>query len=626
MAGNPHLYRRSSGIYVLRIAVPLRHRASVGKAEIHVSTHLREWNAAKLAALKIQIGWLERFMEMDSTKTSTTKALLSGEGWASVEESARLLGVSTRSLLTELLNASADIAIYANEWHCWQVDSLSEIAREPNGAIVMNDVEHIGQRTIFSGEVHPIDAKAAIGSLIAGDVWSAEIFRHEKYGAIILDEAKAVPSSAVLVAKAAVDSVRIRLGEHSSPVVAQEIPLATDAISVKHGKKKFSELFDLFSNSRTWKPDHRKRMKNEAELFRELMDNPTLSNIEPSTILIYSERLAQLPKDVYQAKRKFPRASTCDLAELARIHQLPRKGPQTVKAHISRLGDIFSFGDRNGMLHFNPASDYKRGRGKTAATRAQDERALFEPDELNNLFSATWFKTGNGADKNWRPFYYWLPLLGLLTGCRLNEISQIYLDDIKRTQAGTWYLDINLDMPEGCECDKSLKTANSVRVVPLHKRLIELGLLKYVETLRDKGEQRLFPELRHDKVKGYGKAAGAWFDDRYLGRRLKLERDGMKTFHSFRHTFITALERLNTPERVLTQLAGHERGGSQSSARYAKDRDADELLSTVNAIDFDAFSIIEKFDIGAAEAALRVAERTKEKLRRARVAKQLAGR
>ena len=623
MAGNPHLYRRSSGIYVLRLAVPLRHRALVGKSEIHVSTRLRDWNAAKLAALKIQIGWLERFMELDNTKTSTARALFSGEGWASVEESARLLGVSTKSLLTELLNASADIATYANEWLCWQVDTLSEVAREPNGAFVMNDVEHLGQRIIFSGEVRPLDAKAAISSLIAEGVWSAEVFRHQKYGGVFPDELKSIPIAAVLVAKNAVDSVRVRLGDHFSPVTSQDTPMATDAITVKHGKKKFSELFDLVSRSRLWKADHRTRMENEAELFQELMDNPTLASIEPSTILTYSERLAQLPRDVYQAKRKFQIESICQLADLARIHQLPLKGPQTVKEHISRLGDIFSFGVRNAMLHFNPASDYKRGRGKTAATRQQDERAMFEPDELNKIFSATWFKTGKGADNNWRPFYYWLPLLGLLTGCRLNEISQIYLDDIKRTQAGTWYLDINLDQPDKSDSagDKSLKTANSIRVVPLHKRLIELGLLQYAETLRQRGEERLFPELRHDKAKGYGKAAGAWFNERFLGRRLKLERDGMKTFHSFRHTFITALERLNTHERVLTQLAGHERGRSQSSARYAKDRDADELQSTVDQVNFNVLASIVMLDIEAAEVALSVAERTKAKLRRARIAR-----
>ena len=62
MHGNPGLYRRPSGIYAVRIAVPLRLRQAVGKSEIHVSTSLWDLNAAKLAALRILIGWREHFM------------------------------------------------------------------------------------------------------------------------------------------------------------------------------------------------------------------------------------------------------------------------------------------------------------------------------------------------------------------------------------------------------------------------------------------------------------------------------------------------------------------------------------------------------------------------------------
>jgi integrase len=139
--------------------------------------------------------------------------------------------------------------------------------------------------------------------------------------------------------------------------------------------------------------------------------------------------------------------------------------------------------------------------------------------------------------------------------------------------------------------------------------------------LRDAGEERLFPELRHDKRKGYGKAAGAWFNDRFLGIRLGITRNGRKTFHSLRHGFVTALERQDLPERIQAQLAGHKRGATQSGTRYTKDRDADELAAFVNSIAYDFLPEIAPLDIEAALQALKTSSRLKLELRKARIAK-----
>jgi hypothetical protein len=42
-----NLYRRPSGIYVLRITVPVRYRAQLGQREIHTSTRTTDQSAAK---------------------------------------------------------------------------------------------------------------------------------------------------------------------------------------------------------------------------------------------------------------------------------------------------------------------------------------------------------------------------------------------------------------------------------------------------------------------------------------------------------------------------------------------------------------------------------------------------
>ncbi|MCO2667079.1 site-specific integrase, partial [Pseudomonas aeruginosa] len=188
--------------------------------------------------------------------------------------------------------------------------------------------------------------------------------------------------------------------------------------------------------------------------------------------------------------------------------------------------------------------------------------------------------------------------------------SQLYLDDVRQSETGTWFLDFNLDgdkVEEADVPDKSLKTVNAERVVPLHAELVRLGLPEYVARLRRAGHTRLFPELKRDPVKGYGKPAGSWFNERFLGKKLGIKRNGMKTFHSFRHTFVTALERLDLPERVLAQFAGHERGTTQAGSRYAKDRSADELAKNLAGLHFPALAGVAPIRIDDALAAIKSA-------------------
>ncbi|MCZ5067667.1 integrase, partial [Escherichia coli] len=68
----------------------------------------------------------------------------------------------------------------------------------------------------------------------------------------------------------------------------------------------------------------------------------------------------------------------------------------------------------------------------------------------------------------------------------MNELCQLYLSDIRMSENGVSYLDFNLDSPDKvmdteAEADKSLKTLNALRQVPIHPRLIELGFLEYVK-------------------------------------------------------------------------------------------------------------------------------------------------
>lgn len=632
MQGVSCLYRRPSGIYAVRLVVPKRLRESIGRTEIHTSTGARSLAVAKTEALKIQLHWRERFLAMDAEKLRNESPLIAGHGMIPVAEAADAVGVSPSALAGELLNERAELYAHINARRCWIVPNLADIDRDYDGAFIRNDAEGKGFETVHSGIVRFLDSAAALGQFAIGADVGETIFRDGEQGAVFLEmgDPLEVTLSQCIVSKQAVARVRARLASALGPArvppptaaatvteASPPEPIVYDPISARHGSKRFSELFELYRRDRDWGADQSRRMTTEAGLFADLMGDPALGEIEKETVLEFARLLALLPTDIYQSRRKYGETKTLrELIEIAQRHGLACKSETTIKGHVGRLSEILGYGVKAGMMRFNPASDFKRGR--SAGRRAQDEREIFTPDELSLIFSQDWFTTGAGLIDHsgwthWRPHYYWLPLLGLLTGGRINELSQLYLDDIRQSESGVWYLDFNLDgVDKMDEPDKSLKTVNAVRVVPMHKKLVRLGLPEYVAALRRAGHTRLFPELKRDPVKGYGKPAGSWFNERLLGHRLGIERNGMKTFHSLRHCFVTAAERLGLPERVLAQLAGHERGKTQSGTRYAKDRGADELAPNLAALGFPQLATVAPFKIADALRAIKYAQRLKE--------------
>lgn len=640
MSASACLYRRPSGIYVVRIAVPLRLRSSVGKTEIHTSTGLRDLSAAKIAALSIQLHWRNQFMALDANNTASTLLSHAVSGFIPVSEAAQQCGMSVTALLGEMINTKATLFVQAGGWSGIFMPDRHDIERDHDGSFILNDVENRGDRKICATLLCPHDSTATIGTLLAqGQCEESLFYPVNSAGVFFPDEPVIVPLPAYLMSKAEavaiserltlIASLQNRCDQTQAPAPAPAP--AEDKRYIpgpeKHANLRFSELFVQYTESKEWGDDQARKMQKEAALFAELMDDPRLGDIDYPLILKYAGELARLPKDIYQSRRNkgLQSASARDLIAIAEDDNLPRKEEKTVKNHIGRLSEILRWAAAEAnMLESNPASAYKRG-WKTSQQRAQDERDLFTTDELQLIFSQEWFVNGSGKFYKsgytlWRAHYYWIPILALTTGARLNELSQLYIDDVCKTEDGTcWYLDFNLNHSDKHDIDaqdKSLKTVNAIRVVPLCDKVIDLGLPEYITTLRQAGYKRLFPELKHDKLKGYGKPVGSWFNERFLGLQLKIERNGMKTFHSFRHTFLTAADRAGLEERVLAQIAGHIRGKTQSRMRYVKDRDALELKPHIEKIVtrdvFDVLNQIARFDFAAGLKSIASAMRRKK--------------
>lgn len=218
---------------------------------------------------------------------------------------------------------------------------------------------------------------------------------------------------------------------------------------------------------------------------------------------------------------------------------------QTIqKKYLSALNALFELAQSTGAY---PMGDLPSRNHKILTGRDKKKNQMyshwksFSAEDLLKIFDPQNFLEFD------KPCDYWLPLLGLYTGARINEICQLTPKNIREV-GGVWVLDINNE--EG----RSIKTNAGIRKVPIHPVLIELGFLDYVADVTSY-DKTIFPYMTPDKYGHYTKTPGRRFGE-YL-ERLGIS-DEKKVFHSFRGTANDKLKQSGVDEERRCQFIGHE--------------------------------------------------------------------
>jgi integrase len=623
------LYRRN-GRYYARLRVPAALQMVVGKTELRVSLWTADYELARLRVHEAVLSWKRSFSRtgaMNPLQVYAGSPLLQGPGQLTLDSAARECGLTVPEMLQEIRNRRLDVRVAARGW--WGCELADhELEFDSDGSFVVNSAEGHAH-ALVNGELY---VRREELDVLSGDTLRACLFFRDKQrtqAVVVPYPGQEVSVQSLLVDKADAEAIRSSLASTIQPfmlkLAARSLPATTArsaaapstaagpsaSVPVEPVSRLIADF--LADKNPNWSKATSIQMRGMCLVFVELMGDLNNVAVDKAVLHEYREQLMKLPRDLHLMRRRYPGRSLSDIARLAAAE--PKMSSRRADQYVAKLGEALAWASRKGRIAANPAAGVLERRRSTK--REQDERAPFSDANLQVIFSAEWFKTGRGdrtaSGGHWRfqPHRYWLPLLALYTGARLNELAQLYLTDVRTSAAGTWYLDFNLEQRDKLEePDKRLKTVNSERAVPLHSFVLQRGLIDYVNALRAAGHQRLFPELRFDPVKGYGKQAGQWFNERFLGNQLKIPRDGMQTFHSFRHNFTTALMHLANPavgEFVVNQLTGHERGDTMSARRYAKDNLPDTLVQHIERLDFRLPPVAE-FDIAdgllAVEAAL----------------------
>ena len=225
----------------------------------------------------------------------------------------------------------------------------------------------------------------------------------------------------------------------------------------------------------------------------------------------------------------------------------PKLSPQSAKNVAMRTNRFLTWAFRRegGKPPFELMGNVRiNARLKTVQRRA------FTDDELRTLFDPATYAKGRQQS----PYMYWLPLIGLHSGMRINEIAQLALADmVSRDGIVCFHVtDDDIEEAQGRRA-KRVKTDAGRRIVPVHDDLVNLGLLDYIQAVRQDGYNVLFPELIGGRD-GPGQPASKYFA-RYCDR-VGLRDPGL-VFHSFRHGAVGRMRSAGIAKELRMVVVGH---------------------------------------------------------------------
>jgi integrase len=286
-----------------------------------------------------------------------------------------------------------------------------------------------------------------------------------------------------------------------------------------------------------------------ADLMIQFKDMKILSKKwSPTTIRNHQAKIDVLVA-ILGADKPINRITVADMREVA--GQIAKgRDVSTQRDYMNFIRSIFGYALDNEFIEKNPVIKGLIPDRKTAGTREQ-RLAFDDPEDLQQIF-------GNGYHEwsKYQPSRYWLPLLALYTGCRLEELASLYTEHVHKVK-GIWCIEINKDY------DRLVKNENSIRTVPLHPMVAE-GFAEYACSQPVGG--RVFPELKKVNHK-YGHYFSKRFG-RYLRKKVGIT-DPKKVFHSFRHNVSDHLYKALVQESLIEELTGRA-GKTETSRRYAK--------------------------------------------------------
>jgi len=296
--------------------------------------------------------------------------------------------------------------------------------------------------------------------------------------------------------------------------------------------------------------DEYKVLTNE---FIEIIGNIPVSLLSKDSIRKYIKTQIKLPIN----RRKNPRYRDLSVDEIMKLKDVKPQSRVNVNKCLTRLTTFMRFGVSQGYIKENYIDGMKIPIPKTEERK---KREPFSPEDLVKILNPQtylgWtidFGLKTKSDKpnvvKYQNPFYWSFLIGIFSGMRTNETSQLRIEDIVKKE-NVWM--ISIDETGG----KRVKTTSSIRKVPVHPTLISLGFIDYVKIIKSKGFDRVFPELTKQRD-GYSQKISQHYNEKFLPS-IGIWEKQVKVLYSTRHTFINRCYNKGVDRDILKSIVGHE--------------------------------------------------------------------
>lgn len=353
-------------------------------------------------------------------------------------------------------------------------------------------------------------------------------------------------------------------------------------------KNTLSSVMEAVENDPTKpKATGKTAVKRDAQwrVLKEFFDKDTdMKAITRQQVRDFMTLLEKLPSN---ASKHFPDRTIFEAVELG--GKLPKMAPDTANSYMRSLGSLFRYALNERMVDADPSAGLLFQKSKV---RAKDKRWPFATDDLKAIFSAPIYTgckddaygyntTGPHIIRRGR---FWVPLVSLFSGMRLNEICQLSLDDFVKEDG----VDAILIRESEDDDAKRVKTEAGVRFVPVHPELRKIGLLSYVEERRRKSAATApaFPDLPVGST-GYRSDPFSKYFAKFLDHvGVKHPK---KVFHSFRHSYRDAMRDADFSREKVRALGGWTGGATDDD--YGNGLKASTLAKDIELIRYDGLDL-----------------------------------
>jgi integrase len=367
------------------------------------------------------------------------------------------------------------------------------------------------------------------------------------------------------VSKAAIDDLIINTMVSLGEVSAQSIQRPSLKVKALTVSSAFVQYDNEMIKAEVWRV--KTRCDNQAAIanFVELVGNIPLSSVNPNICRDFKSKLIRYP--LHRTKLiEFKGIDVCVLIKSDKTY--PTISITTVNNQIRKINSFFNWLVKQGLLTSNPIIGMKI-KQKTSLKAA---RTSFNDSDISSLFSTAIFSEHQFL----HDYQYWLPLLALYSGARLEELCQLHIADIK-LDSEIPYFNIDDEYHE-----QHLKNNSSRRAIPIHPELISLGFKVFVNQKQFQGEAKLFGYLVPQRQQ-LGHKPSQWFSK--YKKRCGIA-DTKKVFHSFRHTMVDSLKKIRAQDYEIKSLLGHQNGSVTHDIYGSIDTPIDSIYSMLQGLSF----------------------------------------